>query len=49
MADEVLLDVRTSVEDVPGIKSCNVELTFDPVWDQSMLSDEARVELGMDI
>ena len=49
MADEVLLDVRTSVEDVPGIKSCNVELTFDPVWDQSMLSDEARVELGIDI
>ena len=48
MADEVLLDVRTSVEDVPGVKSCNVELTFEPAWDQSMLSDEARVELGLE-
>ena len=48
MADEVMLDVKTSVEDVPGIKSCEIELTFDPVWDQSMLSEEARVELGFD-
>ena len=48
MADEVLEDVRTSVKDVPGIKGCNVELVFDPVWDQSMLSEEARIELGFD-
>ena len=48
MADEVLSDVKTSVENVPGISGCNVELTFEPVWDQSMLSDEARVELGLE-
>jgi Predicted metal-sulfur cluster biosynthetic enzyme len=48
MADEVLEDVRTSVLDVPGIKDCSIELVFDPVWDQSMLSDEARIELGLD-
>ncbi len=48
MADDVLADVKASVEDVPGIKSCNIELVFDPVWDKSMLSEEARVELGMD-
>ncbi len=48
MADEVILDVKTSVEDVPEVKSCIVELTFDPVWDQSMLSEEARVELGLE-
>ena len=48
MADEVMLDVKTSVEDVPGINSCNIELVFEPVWDQSMLSDEARLELGLD-
>jgi len=48
MADEVLMEVKSSVEDVPGVKSCVVDLTFDPVWDQSMLSEEARVELGLD-
>ena len=49
MADEVIAEVKSSVEDVKGIQSCEIELTFDPVWDQSMLSDEARVILGMDI
>lgn len=48
MADDVLMDVKTSVEDVPGIKSCVIDLTFDPVWDQSMLSEEAKVILGFD-
>ena len=48
MADEVLSEVRQTVSDVPGITACNVELTFDPPWDQSMLSEEARVDLGLD-
>ncbi len=48
MADEVLAEVRRSVEDVPGIKSCKIDLVFEPVWDQSMLSDEARVARGWD-
>lgn len=48
MADEVMAEVKTSVEDVPGIKSCNIELVFEPVWDKSMLSEEARLDLGLD-
>ncbi|MBR1872660.1 MAG: DUF59 domain-containing protein [Bacteroidales bacterium] len=48
MADEVVGEVKASVEDVPGINSCDIELTFEPEWDQSMLSEEARVELGLD-
>lgn len=48
MADDVMADVKASVEDVPGIKACNIELVFEPAWDKSMLSEEARVELGMD-
>lgn len=48
MADEVLAEVKKNVADVPGIKACEVELTFEPPWDQSMLSEEARVELGLD-
>lgn len=48
MADEVLSEVKANVADVPGITACEVELTFEPPWDQSMLSDEARLELGLD-
>ena len=48
MADEVLADVKKSVSDVPGITGCEVELTFERPWDQNMLSDEARLELGLD-
>lgn len=48
MADEVIAEVQHSVELTPGITKCSIELTFDPVWDQSMLSDEARVILGFD-
>ena len=48
MADEVMLDVKNNVEDVPGIKGCEIELVFEPAWDKSMLSDEAKVELGME-
>ncbi|MCI5618487.1 MAG: iron-sulfur cluster assembly protein [Rikenellaceae bacterium] len=49
MADEVLAEVRAVVHDVPGVSGCNIELVFEPVWDQSMLSDEARVILGYDL
>lgn len=48
MADEVLAEVKRSVEDTPGIVSCRIDLVFEPVWDQSILSDEARIALGMD-
>ena len=47
-ADFILEDVRTKVESVEGVKSTNVNLVFEPAWDQSMMSEEARVELGFD-
>jgi len=47
-ADFILEDVRTKVESVEGVKSANVNLVFEPAWDQSMMSEEARVELGFD-
>ena len=48
MADEVLADVKQNVEEVPGIEGCDIELVFEPAWDRSMLSEEARVALGFD-
>jgi len=47
-ADFILEDVRTKVEGVEGIRSANVNLVFEPAWDQAMMSEEARVELGFD-
>ena len=47
-ADVILEDVRTKLESVEGVKSANVNLVFEPAWDQSMMSEETRVELGFD-
>ena len=48
MADEVMADVKQNVELTPGVRSCEIDLVFEPAWDQSLLSDEARIALGMD-
>ena len=47
-ADFILEDVRTKVESVEGVKGANVNLVFEPAWDQSMMTEEARVELGFE-
>ena len=47
-ADFILEDVRTKVESVEGVASATVNLVFEPAWDQCMMSEEARVELGFD-
>lgn len=45
-ADFIVEDVRQRVEGVEGVKQSNINLVFDPVWDQSMMSDEAKLDLG---
>jgi probable FeS assembly SUF system protein SufT len=39
-------DVRRKVLSVPGVKEANVDLVFEPPWDQSRMSEVARLELG---
>ncbi len=46
-ADEIVADVKYSATIVDGIKDCNVEITFDPQWGPHMMSDEAKIELGL--
>lgn len=48
MADQVMAEARDSVLAVPGVTKCDITLTFEPEWDKSMLSEEARLELGLD-
>lgn len=47
-ADFILEDVRQKVDTIEGVKSANVNLVFEPEWDKSMMTEEARVELGFD-
>jgi FeS assembly SUF system protein len=47
-ADFILEDVRQKVDALDGVKAATVNLVFEPAWDQSMLSEEARLELGFD-
>ena len=47
-ADFILEDVRTKIESVEGVQAVTVNLVFEPAWDKSMMSEEARVELGFE-
>ena len=46
VADILVEDVRQATLSVDNISEADVELTFDPPWDKSMMSEEARLELG---
>ena len=47
-ADFILEDVRQKIDTIEGVKSANVNLVFEPEWDKSMMTEEARVEVGFD-
>lgn len=47
MGDILVDDVRSKLELVPTVSQVDVELTFDPPWNQSMMSEVARLETGM--
>lgn len=45
-ADFIVEDTRMKVELVKGVKSVDIELTFEPEWSKDMMSEEALLELG---
>ena len=47
VAESLPLEVKNKTEEVEGVTEAEVELTFDPPWDMDMLSDEAKLDLGM--
>jgi len=47
MGDVLKHDVRSRVQTVPGVSEVDVEVVWDPPWDQTRLSDAARLELGL--
>ena len=46
VVDILMDDVTAAVRAVEGIEEVDIDLTFDPPWDKSMMSEEARLELG---
>jgi FeS assembly SUF system protein len=46
LADELLEEVHDKVGKIEGVKEAAVNLTFDPPWDKSRMSEEAMLELG---
>ena len=40
-------EVQAKIEGVPGVSSAEIELVWDPVWNPSMMSEAARLQLGM--
>jgi probable FeS assembly SUF system protein SufT len=47
MGEVLVQDVKEKVEIIPTVSSTDVELVFDPPWDQSMMSEAARLQTGM--
>ena len=47
MGPSIAQDVENKVMALPGIKDILVEIVWDPVWDQSMMSEDAKLKLGM--
>lgn len=48
VADQMPLYVKEKVGAVMGVKSCEIEMTFEPAWNPRNLSDDVKEELGLD-
>lgn len=47
VAETLPLEVEEKVKSINEVKSAEVEITFDPPWSQDLMSEEAKLELGM--
>lgn len=48
-ADFIMEDVKQRIEGIPEVSTASVNLVFEPEWNQSLMSEEARLELGYDV
>ena len=47
VAETLPLEVEEKIRSIDEVKSAEVEITFDPPWSQDLMSEEAKLELGM--
>jgi FeS assembly SUF system protein len=46
VAETLPPEVESKVKETPGVTGCTVEITWEPSWDKSMMSEAAQLELG---
>lgn len=46
VAESMPEEIKEAVQKIKNVKSVDVEVTFEPPWDKSMMSEEAKLELG---
>jgi metal-sulfur cluster biosynthetic enzyme len=47
VAETLPREVEEKIQKIATVKSCEVEITFDPPWSKDLMSEEAKLELGM--
>ena len=47
MADFIVEDARIKLESIDGIRSVTINIVYEPVWDKDMMTEEAKLELGL--
>lgn len=47
VAETLPVEVEEKIKSIDMVNDCEVELTFDPPWSQDLMSEEAKLELGM--
>ena len=47
VAETLPVEVEEKVKVIPDVKNVNVNITFEPPWNKDMMSEEAKLELGM--
>jgi FeS assembly SUF system protein len=47
VAETLPAEVEEKIRKIEQVKSCEVEITFDPPWSKDLMSEEAKLELGM--
>lgn len=47
VAETLPMEVQEKIKSIDSVKDVDIELTFDPPWDKDMMSEEAKLELGM--
>ena len=46
-ADFIMMDIKDKLESIPEVDNVNINLVFEPEWDKDMMSEEAKLDLGL--
>ena len=47
MGPAIAMDAEIKIRNIPSVKDVQVEIVWEPLWDRDMMSDEAKLQLGM--